>query len=464
MPKRPPHILFLLTDQQRWDTIAAAGFDHMVTPHLDRLASRGSLFTHAFCNSPVCMPSRMSLFSGRYPGALGCTCNGIEMPADVSCLQHVLGEAGYHTANLGKLHFLNHANRDHRRPHPKYGFDRVLISDEPGCYEDAYIEWVRRVAPDHVESCRCSTPPAWIGAPIRKRPRDTHEPYTFEGPEHLTHTAFVAQSTIDFLHERVGRHPDQPFFCVAGFYAPHCPLNPPARFLDRYDPATLPPPAMRPGDADRLGLSPERWRVVRQHYYALVSHVDDQIGRVLNALDELGVSDQTVVVFSSDHGERLGDHGKVQKGPPGLDHCARVPLIVSWPGALAAGRRDELIELVDLAPTLVELAGLPVPVGFQGRSFAPLLRGQAYEPRASALLEHREPGGPSWKTIRTRTHRYCSSGDGRELLFDLERDPHELRDVAADPVYAAVLSRMRVELARRWHDAEAAPQPRTGEY
>jgi len=192
-----PNVLLMYTDQQRWDALGASGNELIQTPHLDALAQDGALFEYAYVNAPVCMPSRHSMLSGRYPETVGTTCNGIEMPPDVPCLHNLLKPYGYHTANNGKLHFLNHSSRDHRVPHPDYGFDQLIVSDEPGCYDDAYIKWVSERAPDQVEACRCSTPPAWRGKPVVKEPRRAIEPYLFAGPEDLSHTAFVAEETID---------------------------------------------------------------------------------------------------------------------------------------------------------------------------------------------------------------------------------------------------------------------------
>jgi len=457
---RRPNVLLLLTDQQRWDSVGCSGNPHVQTPNLDRLAREGAWFQNAFCNNPVCMPSRHSMLSGQYPSAIGSYCNGIEMREEVPILPTILAPYGYHTANLGKLHFKNHSHRDHREPHPSYGFDHLILSDEPGCYDDAYIKWVEEQDPTQVENCRCSTPPAWTGKPRVKRPRDTHEPYTFEGPEHLTHSAFVADETIELIRQ----HKDQTFFAIAGFYAPHAPLNPPKRFLDRYDPTTLPLPLMN-ADENSLGLSEDGWREVKAHYYALVSHVDDQIGRILAALTDAGLREDTIIVFASDHGEHLGDHGDVQKGPPGLDSCAHVPLIVSYPRAVPRGQvKPELVEAVDIAPTLLDLCGVQTPAWFQGRSFRGLLESGDYEERTSVFMEYREPFGVSWKTVRTHEFKYCVANSGEELLFDLQRDPGELRNVAHAEQYRDQRHDMREELLRRWFSVDKQYPLRTGAY
>ena len=457
---RRPNVLFLHTDQQRWDTIHAGGNELIATPNLDALAARGALFQNAFTNNPVCMPSRQSMLSGQYPSTIGTTCNGIEMREDVPTIYQILKPYGYHAACLGKLHFLNHSNRDHRQPHPSYGFDTLVISDEPGCYDDAYIAWVRERGASQVENCRCSTPPAWKGTPVVKHGRNTHEPYVFEGPEELTHTAFVAETTCEYIR----RHADEPFFAFAGFYAPHCPLNPPKRFVDMYDPSMLPSPVMNDGE-NRLGLSDDEWRVVKQYYWALITHIDDQVGRIFATLDECGLTDDTFVVFTSDHGEHLGDHGLIQKGSPGYDSCVHVPLIVSWPGHIHEGAvHSELIELVDIAPTILDCCGVQTPPFFQGRSFRALLEGREYRERSSVLIEEKMPFTHSWKVVRDHDYKYCVSGAGEELLFDLNADPHELRNVAAHASSEPALHRMRAELLRRWFDIESQYPLRTGDY
>jgi arylsulfatase A-like enzyme len=457
---RPPNVLLLYTDQQRWDTIGAAGCEYMHTPNLDRIARDGVLFENAFANNPVCMPSRQSMLSGQYPSVVGCCTNGVEYPRDAPHLATILKPHGYHTANIGKLHFLNHSERDHTIPHPSYGFDTMINSDEPGCYDDEYIAWVREQDPDQVENCRCDTPPAWTGEPRHKQPRGTQTPYVFAGPEHLTHTAFVATKTI----ETIEKHKHDPFFCIAGFYAPHAPVNPPQRFVDMYDVAAMPPPAMSEGD-NHLGLSEDEWKKVRAHYFALVSHIDDQVGRILKALEDNGLLENTLILFTSDHGDHLGDHGIVAKGPPGLDSCAHVPLLVSWPGRITGGQRKrELIELVDIAPTLLDCCGVESPKTFQGRSFRPLMEGKEYEPRNSVFIEFRNPFKQSWKTVRTHGCKYCASNFGEELLFDLSQDPHELTNVIEDPEYRDILHAMRDELLRRWFDVEKQIPERTAQY
>lgn len=466
-----PNILLIYTDQQRWDTIAKLGNAEIQTPNLDRLASRGTFFDSAFANCPVCMPSRMSMLSGRYPGTLGIRSNGSEMPEDIDCVQHLLGRYDYHTANIGKLHFKNHASfdRDHRDPHPRYGFQTLVYSDEPGCYDDAYIEWVRKKDPDQVENCRIDTPPAWVGEPIHHHPRGVTKPYDFRGPEELTHTAFVAEETCEFLR----RHRNEQFFCIAGIYAPHAPLNPPRRFVERYEAASLSLPKRRAGE-NFENTSDESWRTIKAYYYALISHVDDQVGRILDTLEQLGLTEQTLVVFTADHGENLGDHGLIGK-TQAYDSSSRVPLIFSLPGTLAEGRvLSDIVEAVDIVPTLLDVAGLPQAPEMGGSSLLPALANETsldgvtgLVGRPSALIEHGSPRNKQrYRAVRTKELLYINYAEGREELYSLSEDPDQLEDLLEKPSApdtVSLLSEARAELIRRSFDSELNRR-RSGHY
>lgn len=459
---RRPNILVILTDQQRWDTIGLNGNDQVQTPNLDSLARSGACFSNAYANCPVCMPSRMSMLSGQYPASLRICCNGIEMPPDVMCLQHILKPYGYRTANLGKLHFKNHSSmfRDHRDPHPAYGFDTLVHSDEPGCYDDAYLKWVEKRAPDEVRNCECDTPPAWKGRPIKNHPRGAKSPYLFEGPEDLTHTAFVVDETITFLEQ----HQHEPFFCIAGMYAPHPPINPPKRFVDMYEQKDLPLPLRLPEEISE-DVTDEQWQKIKAYYYALVSHVDDQTGRILKRLKELGLEENTVVIFTSDHGENLGDHGMTGKCNY-HDSSTRVPLIFSCPEKISSrGVTREITELVDVAPTVLDLCGVQVPPFMQGKSLVPYLEERSETTgRQSAFIEHRYPMKQGYKAVRTVEYLYVLESSGTELLYDLNKDPAQLTNIAADAQYQQTLSDMRLALAKRWFEVESTLPARTAEY
>jgi arylsulfatase len=345
-PSERPNIIVLHADQQRFDTIAAAGNGAMRTPNLDRLAASGALLERFYVQSPVCMPSRASMLSGRYPNATTVTCNGPRMPEEIRCIQHMLGDAGYFTGIIGKLHFLPHSARDHREPHPTYGFDHLQICDEPGCYRDAYREWVTQQDPSQLDAINCGLPPAraqWEqmmggrGTVRPPEPRTDVAPGVFVGDDHLTNACFVADRSAQFLRERA----DRPFFLFAGFYHPHSPLIPPRSCLDMYNLDEIPlPPGDRqiPAPGGGRDLSAAEVREIRRAYYAMVSDVDRNVGRILDSLDELGMTDNTVIVFTSDHGDYMGDHGKFGKGAPDTTASCACPAWSPTPGGSNRGR------------------------------------------------------------------------------------------------------------------------------
>jgi len=463
-----PNILLINTDQQRWDALGANGNPEIYTPNLDRLAAEGINLDRFFVQNAVCMPSRVSMLTGQYPATLGILRNGVPVPPDTVVLPRMLRNYGYVSANIGKLHFLPHANRDHRETHPDYGFDHLEISDEPGPYADAYRAWVQRKAPDQMDLISLGLPPAtivWqrtmgiddgIRHPEERFPKRA---IPFRGRNDVTHSAFVAEQTIEFLRQ----HRDGPFLCLSGFYSPHSPWVAPQEFIDLYDPDTLTLPEF-PSEVDARrsddAYSDKELRSARQGYYAMVSEVDHHVGRILDCLDELGLRDDTIVVFTSDHGEWLGEHLKYGKGYPGHDCVSRVPLIVRWPGGIAQPGRtfSGLVEAVDLVPTLLELAGVAVPYQVQGRSFVSVLEACKERGRPSALCEM-----DGWKTLRTDRYRYVVHADGREMLYDLETDPQAYRDIAADPAAASILYEMRLEMVRRLLERER-PIPRQWAY
>ncbi len=470
------NILVLYTDQQRWDALGAAGNPEILTPNLDRLAASGTRFSHHFVQNPVCMPSRASFLSGRYPATLGITHMGVPLPEDVRLLPHYLSVFGYRSANIGKLHALPHANRDHRVPHPRYGFDHLEISDEPGPYEDAYRAWVRHKAPEHLDRISLGLPPmtsTWQAAMgiddgiVHPEDRLPKRAVPFPAPAELTHTAFVAEQTRAFIE----RQDAQPWLCIAGFYSPHSPWVVPQASLDLYDPAsiTLPSEAVRTArvpfsqrtEAADAGATDDELRSVIHGYYAMVSEVDHHVGQILDLLDERGLADSTMVVFTSDHGEWLGRYGRYGKGHPGDDTVTRVPLIVRNPTAMghAVPVVDTIVEAVDVLPTILESAAIQVPPTLPGRSLQALIRGEIDPARHhSALTEH-----TGWKSLRTRTHRYLIHDTGEEALYDVVVEPDGLTNIADLPGSGEALADHRHRLLTRLLQRER-PLPRTWPY
>jgi arylsulfatase A-like enzyme len=464
MPR--PNVLLVHTDQQRWDALGANGNDDIHTPNLDRLADEGLTFSRYFVNAPTCMPSRQSYLTGQYPSQLRCYTNGVPLPEDTPTLATMLGDHGYHTANLGKLHFKPHADRDHTERHPTYGFDQLEISDEPGPYEDAYRAWVRRRAPDQLDDVSVGLPPAtetWQSVMgeddiVHPEERFPKRPVPFEADDDLTHTAFVADRTVEYLRE----HREDRFCCVSGFYSPHSPWVVPQRFLDMYDPEEIEiPPYPEDVAAERPEgrFTEEELRGAYHGYYAMVSEVDHHVGRILDTLEELGLREDTLVVFTSDHGELLGEHARYGKGWPGYDSISRVPFVVRWPGEIEdPGRTVEgIAEAVDLVPTLLDAAEVQPPPHLLGESLLSAADGE-WAGRDSALTERAEG-----KMLRTDRYRYVAARDGEESLYDLTADPREYDDVSDRR--PEVVAEMRRRLLDRMLDLDAgAEQPRAWAY
>ena len=467
-----PNILLLYTDQQRWDALGSNDNAEIITPNLDALARRGSSFTRHFVQNPVCMPSRVSMLAGRYPSSLGITRMGAPVPEDLMTLPRLLKQYGYRTGNIGKLHFLPHANRDHRLPHPAYGFDHLEIADEPGVYEDAYRAWARQKAPEQMDKLSAGIPPmtrVWqramgIEDSVQHRgdPEGRHDfdgGIAFAAATGLTHSAFVGEQTAEFIRTSG----QQPFFCIAGFYAPHAPWISPQQYLDLYDPRQLSLPDYPP-DIDKrrpsdpaAPFSDAQLRRAKQGYYAMISELDDTVGQILEALAACGKADDTIIVFTSDHGEWLGDHLRYGKGYPADDAVSRVPLIIAPPANRQGQRHDSIVEAVDIAPTLLELAGIQIPPYMQGASLAPLMAGLA-PAKEVALTE-----GAGWKCLRSDRYRYLIHADGKESLWDLAEDPGAYHDVAGSADYAQALAECRHMLLARLLEIER-PLPRTWTY
>lgn len=452
-----PNILWICSDQQRWDTVGALGNPHVRTPNLDRLCREGTAFTHAFCQSPICTPSRSSFLTGRYPSTVhGCR-NGNDAWAEgADLLPKILRDGGGYDCGLsGKLHLAGANRRSEPRPEDDgYRFFAWSHSPFDDWGEDhAYARWVRERGQD-------------LGAlqnASENIPAEYHQ------------TAFCAEAAADFMREaRSG-----PWLMSVNMFDPHAPFDPPADYLARYDPAALPGPHFQTSDLEaQADLSdidfqtesrrPEEFnaREVQAAYYAMIELVDEGVGRMLDVLEETGQRENTIIIFTSDHGEMLGDHGLLLKGCRFYEGLVRVPLIWSWPGRIRQGVvSSALAELTDIAPTLLEFAGVQSPHEMQGRSLASLLEGRTSPNRHRdfvraeyySALNPQASGRDGWlgayaTMLRTTHHKLVNyHGTGKGELFDLETDPWEFRNLWDDHRYAA----LRFRLMERSFDALA---------
>lgn len=451
-----PNILWICSDQQRWDTIRSLGNPHIRTPNIDRLVQRGVAFTHAYCQSPICTPSRASFLTGRYASSVHACMNGNDYWAEAAPLvTKLLKDGGYDCGLAGKFHLAGAAYRIEPRPRDD-GYRVFEWSHDPNDRwptGHAYADWVRSQGYNLAE--------------LHKRPEGI--------PPELHQTTWCADRAIHFMREQ---HPG-PWLMSVNIFDPHAPFNPPKEYLDHYDPATLPGPYFRDSDlaaqAKLAGVDfqnparhPDEFnaRWIQAAYYAMIELIDDNVGRMLDALEETGQLENTVVIFMSDHGETLGDHGLLLKGNRFYEGLVRVPLIFSWPGHFAEGLvSDALVELTDIAPTLLELAGLPPIEEAAGRSLLPILTGQAdpHHHRDWVRCEYYRalnPDGPGrdegefnvhfGTMYRTRRHKLCVyHGHSHGELFDLENDPWEFDNLWDDPAHA----QLRFDLLKASFDA-----------
>jgi arylsulfatase A-like enzyme len=469
----PPNILWICTDQQRWDTLGCYGNPFVRTPNLDRLAAGGHRFDFAFCQNPVCTPSRASFLTGRYPRTTRGRQNGQSIPADEIPVTRLLADAGYVCGLSGKLHL----SACHPDAHP-LGERRI---------DDGYqvFHWSHHPAPEHPRANHLANAYSlWLrgrGRTFERRASGLSDHVQFGPPEEDHQTTWCADRAIEFIES--ARAYGRPWLFSFNCFAPHHPFDPPEsylrRYLDRLD--AIPRPNAREGEPaektawqriDHAGaygghgmsaaaMTERDHLLVRAAYWAMCDLIDVQVGRMLDALDRTDQRANTIVIFMSDHGELLGDHGLYLKGPHFYEPAVRVPLVVSWPaGAPGGAARGELVELVDLAPTLLEAAGLAVPRRMQGRSLLPLLRGTA---GAGAAREdvycefynsnfNYDP--PAYATmVRTRDHKLVRYHESREgELYDLRADPGESHNLWGRPgardVQAAMLARLSDRMAR----------------
>lgn len=467
MSHKKPNILLIQTDQQSAETLALYGNPLVRTPHLERLADRGVIFEHAFCNYPACSPSRSSMMTGRYASTIRVHANHMLIDPMETTLPQVLKEGGYQTALIGK----NHA-------FPKETLYRVfdyVVLGEHGHLVDGYRDDPEVRAAHEWAMKHCWRSPLGHG--------------TNPAPYQKCGTYLLGESALDYMER--SRIPDQPFFLWLSFPDPHTPYQTPEPYASLYRPEDVPMPPH-----DDLSTKPERQRVmhmmdamdradegmirsVRAIHYGMIRFIDDTIGRVMAKLDELGLTEDTVVIFLSDHGDSMGAHGLIQKHNCFYDTFTHVPLIVSWPGRSLAGNRcPHLVELVDVMPTILELAGCPIPYGVQGRSFAPYLMGKDYQPREFVVVESGEEGEPmrvedidarpsdpfdescfvwcayreAWlgkgKSIRTAEWKYNLYTNGEGELYHLTEDPHELKNLFGKKEYESVVIDLERKLLR----------------
>ncbi len=457
MPETP-NILLIVADQLIADLTGAYGHPVVRTPNLDRLARRGVRFDAAYCPVPVCSPSRSSMLSGRFASTNSAWDNAAPIASDLPMLPHYLATVGYDTALSGKMHFVG-ADQEH-------GFAKRLTTD----MFPSTLAWT----PDRDRVGRFTHPANPCGPPIAID-------YVTSGPVQWTEQLQFDEEThyraLEFLHskrtERRGSlqvptppADERPWLLVASYHHPHEPFLTPRKYWDLYADADIDPVRVRGGahiprsamddwvdtlhgvDGVDLSDSEEAYRT-RRAYYALVTYIDDKVGELLDTLEETGHADDTLIVFTSDHGDMLGERGMVQKRTF-YEWSARVPLIMAGGPVTARGTVSTVpVSLVDLVPTACELVGVE-PIRPDGRSILPELTGGSVEERP-VFVEYHSEGvyAPCWMRRSGNLKYTYVHGHGHQL-FDLSTDPRELVDLSTDPGHADDVEAARADILRRF--------------
>lgn len=453
-----PNILLFCTDQQRFDTIGALGNPHIRTPNIDRLVRSGVAFENAYCQTPICTPSRASFLTGCYASSLHVNRNGNSHFPEMhtpKLIGRLLRKEGYDCGLVGKFHMSSAARRVEPRLDDGYRlfeWSHAPRADWP-VDQNGYLRWLRdahgvdfasqygkRQFPDRSKEFNAGMP------------ADYHE------------TTWCAETASKWIRGSLNK----PWFLTVNTYAPHPPFQPPPEALERMDPKSIPPPLWGPRDAEnqaRLAKvdfqskarDPKSYEsaFMKAAYYAQIEFVDDRLGRVLRALEETGQVDTTLIVFTSDHGETMGDHGLTHKGCRFYEGLAHVPLILSWPGRFPQGARSrELVELTDLVPTILDTLGLTLPDYLHGRSLLPVLKGGTARHRKFVRSEYHDvldlPDASHANMLRDERYKLVYyHGHPWGELFDLENDPREFNNLWDDPKHLA----LRADLTKQLFDA-----------
>ena len=464
-----PNILWICTDQQRYDTIGTLGNPYVSTPNIDSLVEEGVAFTHAYCQSPICTPSRSSFLTGMYPSATHVNGNGNDFyPETYPLITRTLADNGYDCGLIGKLHLASAYRRIEPRANDGYRYWQYSHAPRDDWREGHdYADWVRSKG--------------YILGELTKNAEGV--------PAELHQTTWCAEKTIEFIQEER----ETPWLATVNIYDPHPPFNPPQRYREQFNPDEMPEPLFKESDLEQQerlsridfqsrvrtpdeldirnpiipqsprsrtesGLIGKRdAKTLIAAYYAMIKLIDDQLGQILNVLNDAGQRENTVIIFTSDHGEMLGDHGLIQKGCRFYEGLVRVPLIFSFPGYFESGlKSDALVELVDKVPTLLELAGLSVPDDMHGRSLLPILRGEvdSDQHRDFVRCEY-------YDALDSRDHSYATMYRDRRYklvvyhgheegeLYDLVEDPNEFDNLW----YLQAKQQTKMDLLKRSFDA-----------
>lgn len=497
MPERP-NILFITTDQQRADHLGLTGLTAIATPNLDRLGREGVHFNRAYCPSPLCTPTRVSLLTGQYPSSHGAYSIGVTVPEfSRPTLPELLKAGGYRSGLFGKSHFVSRQDEERHMAGTSEAPDADFFRRWRGPYlgfdefEGSTGHTINNTPAQHYRAFLEDSGADWEDWFPRGRPDYDHDacgPWNI--PPEFHDTEWVTLRTEDFIRRQKG---EQPWFCWASYQDPHEPFVCPEPWYSKVDTSLMEvPPGYRDGEfADRhpvyeasyrrelapwnegegvpsvygSSLRSERSAAAMQATLGMIAFIDDRMGRLIKTLEGCGQLDNTIIIFTSDHGEMHGHHGLWGKGLTAYEDCQRVPLLVWNPGRIKRrGTIDALANLVDLPSTLLSLCGLEVPPGMQGRDLSPILLGEADHVRDATLIECRPTAGTLYQqTLVTARHKLVVYRDTIEgELYDLESDPDQARNLWNEPGHFQRRTELLLRLAQLHMEREPGVVPRTG--
>lgn len=423
-----PNIIFVFADQWRRQATGFAGNEQVRTPHLDRLAGQSIELTHAVAGMPVCCPYRASLLSGQTPVNHGVVVNDVPLPPETASIGKALKAGGYDTAWIGKWHVDGHGRKTYIPPERRQGFDYWKVLECTHDYNNSFYY-----------------------------AHDETTPRTWEGYDAFAQT----DDAIGYVRDHA--HRDKPFALFLSWGPPHDPYDTaPEAFRKLYDPAQI---ELRPNVPTDFAAQAQRNIA---GYYAHCTALDDAMGRLLAAIDEADIRDNTLLIFTSDHGDMLGSHSQWNK-QQAYDESLRVPFLLRWPGKFGneAQRNAALIDAPDLMPTLLGLCGLPCPESVDGRDFSACFAGGEDPSGGAALLSHPVPFGQwyaqgdarAYRGLRTRRWTYARTVEGPWLLFDNDADPYQMCNLVNESTSRATVGELNHLMDRKLAEVGDAFEP-----
>lgn len=444
-----PNVIYILADQLRYQSLGYAGDARARTPNLDRLASQSVSFRQCVSTMPVCAAYRASLLTGKYPSSTGMAVNELRMNPNHRCLGHVVTEAGYETGYIGKWH---------------------LWANQAGHHTERKNSYI----PPEMKRYRLGWDGHW--AAYNFHHQYYHNFYYMDDPVKRSFDGYEPDGqtsmAIDFIEKQAGK--DRPFYLTLSLGTPHDPWsarNVPAEYLKPFEDVDFPLPESwsdLPDPYMDRNTDPEKWLShwkkqlpgFQRVYAAMNANLDHNVGRIMKALDDAGIAEETILVFTSDHGEQFGANARVFK-LTFYDPSARVPMLIRWPGKIPAGTvSDALLGTPDIMPTLLGLMGLEIPEAVEGMDLSGAARGEKGPEPEFALLQglghtYLWKDGFEWRAVRDRRYTYARYlCDGSQLLFDNQADPQQRKNLAADPAHKRTLARLRDQMAKKMKELE----------